>query len=174
MTVALPICEATLKLDSAIYRCIIRAPTGTCNSTFTPLLPITYQQRRDNAIRKAVAVLKPYVIQVLSSGVSAAWDEKAADPLRKALWTHVEGLKTSKDNDVTRLRLSKVDLQKAIWQAIRECLNDPTVKDHIKVAAEHRKRKLAEVADIKRSDRTVVAKNEMRTERKRKIVKAFK
>src|SRR5450631_4842263 len=97
---------------------------------FAPL-PITYEKRRENAVRKAVEILKPAFFEFLSSNDSAHLDPTVAQPVVQAIRKYFLGLKQSKGEAVQRLRLTQNEMDRAIYTTIRELLTSAELVDYL-------------------------------------------
>ena len=94
-------------------------------------MPITYEKRRENAIRKAVEILKPAFLEYLWSSDSAHVDPTVAQPVAHAVRKYFLGLKQSKGEAVQKLRLTPNEMDRAIYTTIRELLTSAELVDHL-------------------------------------------
>lgn len=95
-------------------------------------MPISYSKRKANDYRKAVELIKPYVMKYLLKDISAALDPRQAAPLREGIRTHLMGLRVEKGKSVESFTLGKDEINRVALEAIRECLSTPGIQTLLK------------------------------------------
>lgn len=109
-------------------------------------MPISYKRRRDNAVSKAVAIIKPYVLEYLTASQSIVLNPMVGDPLVEGVRKHFLGIKGYKNEELARIHppLNEEEINKAVLQAIRECrAGTPGLDDHLAKKNAERKAELA-------------------------------
>jgi hypothetical protein len=106
-------------------------------------LPISYERRRENAVGKAVDLLKPAVSKYMSSPESAALSPSAADSIIQTIRKHFFGFRGAKNEKIEGLRLSSAEIDRAIWAVLRELVKQPELAVKLKQKNKERKHEMA-------------------------------